>query len=145
MPHTYFDSLFHVVFSTKGRLPFELEPMHAYLGGIARKHEMRALAVGGTKDHVHILLQLPPTIALSKAVQLLKGGSSKWFNEHGPEMRFEWQEGFSAFSVSRSNAEAVISYIQSQEEHHRKRDFVQEYKKLLEKHGIKYDSEHFLG
>jgi len=100
MAHTYISNLIHYVFSTKDRrkcIGEELRPkLWAYLGGIARENQMKALAVGGTDDHVHVLLSLPPTIAIAKAVQLLKGGSSKWINEHpGPE--FHWQDGYGVY------------------------------------------------
>jgi REP element-mobilizing transposase RayT len=121
----------HFVFSTKNRckcLGEELRPkLWAYLGGIARQNGMKALAVGGMDDHVHVLLSLPGTIAIAKAVQLLKGGSSKWINEHpGPE--FHWQEGYGAFTVSISHLDATVEYIQAQPEHHKKHSFEEEFR-----------------
>ena len=98
---------------------------------------MAAIAINGMADHVHILFHLPPTIALAKAVQLLKSNSSKWMNEHGRQ--FAWQEGYSAFSVSVSNTPTVAKYIRNQEQHHRKMTFQQEYEVLLRKHGIKME------
>jgi hypothetical protein len=95
------------------------------------------MEVGGTEDHIHALLSLPPTLAISKAVQLIKGGSSKWVHETFSEhLDFGWQEGFGYFSVSQSNVPAVIHYIQNQPEHHRKMSFEEEWKALLEKHGL---------
>jgi len=142
MSHTYVSQLVHIVFSTKGRsnqIPEEIQQrLWSFLGGIARKNGSKAIAIGGTKNHAHILLSLPATIALSKAVQLLKGGSSKWLNEHN-ETRFEWQQGYGAFSVSISQQPQTIEYINSQPEHHQKRNFDQEFVAFLKKHNIEYD------
>ena len=96
--HTFTSTLLHVVFSTKDRLACltpEIETrLWSYIGGIARAHEMKALAVGGVADHIHVLISIPPTLALSKAVQLLKGNSSKWIHETFPNLAgFEWQAG----------------------------------------------------
>ena len=105
MGHTYSRNHVHVVFSTKDRrktIEKELKPqLWAYLAGIRKNHEMIALIVGRTEDHVHILFHLPPKLALAKAVQLLKANSSKWMSEQGKD--FSWQEGYGAFSVSASN------------------------------------------
>jgi putative transposase len=148
MAHTYISNLVHYVFSTKDRhksIAEELRPkLWAYLGGIARQNGMKALAVGGTDDHVHVLLSLPGTMAIAKAVQLLKGGSSKWINEHpGPE--FHWQEGYGAFTVSVSHLDATIEYIHEQAEHHKKRSFEEEFVAFLKKHNIDYDPQHVWG
>jgi putative transposase len=90
--------------------------LHPYLGGIARQHDAKALAIGGVEDHVHILLSLPPKLALAKAIQLIKGGSSVWVHENFPDQRdFAWQEGYGAFSVGISQLEATIAYIKNQE------------------------------
>ena len=112
-------------------------------GGICKNHEIMAIAVGGTEDHVHLLFHLPPKLALAKAVLLLKSNSSKWIGEQGRE--FSWQEGYGAFSVSSSNLDAVIRYIQRQEEHHRKVGFEEEFRAILKKHAIKYDPKYVLG
>jgi REP element-mobilizing transposase RayT len=110
------------------------------LGGIARENEMTALQVGGTPDHVHILLKTPPKIALSKAVQLIKGGSSKWIHEALPALHeFAWQDGFGAFSVSKSKVPEVERYIENQFEHHRIRSFQEEFLEFLKRHDVEYD------
>ena len=144
MSHSYVSQLMHCVFSTKERLPLitpELEPrLWPYLGGIARENKMKAIAIGGTTDHVHGLLSLPATMSFAKAVQLIKGGSSKWvhdsFRDH---RRFAWQEGYGAFSVSSSQVNKTIAYINRQKEHHRRRTFEDEFFDLLDKHGVEYD------
>ena len=101
---------------------------------------MKAIEIGGVADHVHILLSLPSTLAIAKAMQLIKGGSSKWVHESFPEHRlFGWQVKYGAFSVSVSQLDKTIHYIQSQAEHHRKMTFQEEFLALLKKHGIAYD------
>ena len=144
MSHSYVSNLMHCTFSTKERYPWietELElRLWPYIGGIARKNRMKALAIGGTFDHLHALLSLPSTMSFAKAVQLIKGGSSKWVHDEFPEYRkFEWQEGYGAFSVSASQVARTIAYIERQKEHHRKRTFKEEFIKLLDKHHIEYD------
>jgi REP element-mobilizing transposase RayT len=101
---------------------------------------MKALAVGGVADHVHSLISLPATLCVAKALQLLKGNSSKWIHETFAHMRsFNWQEGYGAFSIGISGVEATTTYIRNQEEHHRKRTFIEEFKAILHKHGFPYD------
>jgi hypothetical protein len=89
------------------------------------------------EDHAHLLIHLPASLALAKAVQLLKGSFSRWINENGGE--FAWQEGYGAFSVSASNVDTVKRYIANQESHHRKTTFEQEFIVFLKKHKIDYD------
>ena len=104
---------------------------------------MQVLAVGGITNHVHILLRLPPGLALVRAITLLKSNSSKWMNDHGK--RFAWQEGYGAFSVSASNLPQVMLYVQNQEAHHRKVSFEEEYMALLRKHGVEFDPKYVFG
>src|SRR5438552_14647871 len=109
MSHTYVSDLVHIVFSTKERantIPVEMrERLWSFLGGIARKNGFKALAVGGTSNHVHLLISLPATMPIAKAAQLLKGRSSKWLNVM-VKPRFEWQQGYGAFSVGVSQESA---------------------------------------
>ena len=101
---------------------------------------MSATEVGGVEDHLHILLSLPSTLPISKAVQLLKGNSSKWIHETFPEHRaFEWQEGYGAFSIGVSGIDATVDYIRRQAEHHHKRTFKDELAEFLRKHGMTYE------
>ncbi len=135
---------FHIVFSTKRRQPIlvdEIAPrIWAYLGGIARENDMIPLAIGGYHDHVHLVIRIKPTISVSRMMQLLKGGSSHWIHQEFPGLRsFQWQDGYSAFSISRSDLHRVVEYVRSQKEHHRKRSFKEEYLKFLEDHQIPYD------
>ena len=147
---SYVCSYAHCVFSTKDRRPFITPPLRdrlwPYLGGIARENKMVALAVGGVEDHAHILLSLPATISVSKAVQLIKGGSSKWIHDTFPEHRlFSWQEGYGAFSIGISDVDRTVAYIQTQAEHHRKKDFQAEFLSFLKKHDIEYDERYIWG
>ncbi len=144
MSHSYVSNLMHCTFSTKERYPWieaELESrLWPYIGGIARKNRMKALSIGGTSDHLHALLSLPSTMSFAKAIQLIKGGSSKWVHDEFANFKkFQWQEGYGAFSVSASQVARTIAYIERQKEHHRKRTFKEEFIKLLDKHHIEYD------
>jgi REP element-mobilizing transposase RayT len=141
---SYISSYFHCVFSTKERrrliTPELRERLWPFLGGIARQNKMKAIEIGGVEDHVHILLSLPSTMAVSKALQLIKGGSSKWIHETFPKQHgFAWQEEYGAFSVSVLQLDKTIEYIQGQEAHHWKMTFQEEFLALLKKHRIEYD------
>ena len=142
--HSFVSCLMHCVFATKERRPLiqpELQTrLWPYLGGIARENKMKALMIGGVEDHVHVLLSLPSTLSVAKAVQLIKGNSSKWIHETFPEHQsFEWQEGYGAFSIGVSGIDDTVKYIQNQAEHHRKMSFKEEVAVFLKKHGMEYD------
>jgi putative transposase len=142
--HSFSSCLVHCVWSTKIREAFlssELrDRLWPYLGGIARQNQMKALAIGGATDHVHILLSLPATLSVAKAIQLLKGNSSKWIHETFPKMRsFCWQEGYGAFSIGVSGIEATTAYIRDQPNHHRTRSFREEFVTMLRRHGFDYE------
>jgi putative transposase len=147
MAHTFSRNHIHLVFSTKDRrnaIAKQMQPqLWAYLAGICKNYEMIALEIGGTENHVHILFHLTPKLALAKAVGLLKANSSKWIGDQG--IKFSWQEGYGAFSVSSSNLDQVKRYIQNQEAHHRKTSFEDEFRALLRKHGVEYDPQFVLG
>jgi REP element-mobilizing transposase RayT len=150
MADTFTSLQFHVIFSTKNREPWltpEIrERLFPFLGGIARNNGMTALNIGGVADHVHLLLRIPPALALSKAVQLIKGGSSKWMHETFPNLAgFSWQDGYGAFTVSESAIEAVSAYVCDQETHHRKRTFRDEFVEFLQRHGLEFDERYLLG
>jgi REP element-mobilizing transposase RayT len=139
-----------VIFSTKQRekrLREDIQPkLWAYIAGIARNHKFEALEIGGAEDHCHALIALPAPMPLSKAVQTLKGCSSKWLNDTGTAgANFAWQEGYGAFSVSASQTEGVVEYIKSQAEHHKKRNYEEEFLEFLKRYGINYDPAHVLG
>jgi len=116
------------------------------MAGIARNHEFEAIKVGGAEDHVHVLLLLPATIPLAKAVQILKACSTKWINDTGAAGKdFAWQEGYGAFSVSASQTDAVVRYIENQRAHHAKQSYENEFLEFLGKYGVAYDPAHVLG
>jgi putative transposase len=145
--HTYSKNHQHIIFSTAGRrrtIAKEIQSkVWAYLAGICRNHDIFVLAIGGMEDHVHLLIELPPTMAVAKAALLVKSNSSKWMNETG--RRFAWQKGYAAFSVSASNIDAVVNYIRNQEAHHRIMSFEEELVALLKKHNVDFDPEYVFG
>ncbi len=114
--------------------------VHAYLGGIVREEGGTAVAIGGTADHVHLLMELPADRNVADCVRVVKTNSSRWVHERWPERRaFSWQAGYGAFAVSASNADRVIQYIRNQEQHHRRINYHDEFVALLRKHGIAFD------
>ena len=149
MSHTYCCSVFHCVFSTKERrktIIAEIQPrLWAYMGGIAREHQMKALGIGGMEDHVHILLSLPSSMPIAAAMREIKSASSRWMHETCAMDDFEWQEGYGAFSIGWAQVDATLTYIARQNEHHRKRDFQAEYIAFLKKHRIEYDPRYVWG
>lgn len=134
----------HIAFSTKYREylikpPYEKE-LHAYLGGICKELECQPIKVGGYTDHVHILCMLSKKIALMKLLEEVKSHSSKWMKTKDVSLKnFYWQDGYGAFSVNPSQVEKVISYIENQHEHHRKKTFQEEYRAFLKKYNVEYD------
>ncbi len=145
MSHTHASVLVHCVFSTKQRANLIRDPdaLWRYLAALAQDNQITLFAAGGTSNHVHLLLAVPPVLPLAKAVQELKGSSSRWLHEHGHS--FAWQEGYGAFSVSQSQRQTVIDYIAKQGEHHRKWSFEQEFMTLLRKSGVEYDPRFVFG
>ena len=122
-------------------LDAELRPrVFAYLGGVVRELGGTALAINGVADHTHALLVLPASLALADAMRVIKTNSSRWIHEQWPQRKsFAWQTGYGAFSVSRSNVEEVVRYIENQEEHHRTVSFQEEFLAFLKRHGVAYD------
>ena len=147
MPHSYTNLLNHIVYSTKNRKPFidsALESrLFPYFGGIVRQLGAKLYVVNGVEDHVHLLAELPPSIAVSEAIGKIKGSSTHWIHESFPDRsEFEWQRGYAAFSVSKSNVPAVARYIEKQKAHHTKVSFSEELERLLRRHGVVIDSRH---
>ena|SRR6187431_1021796 len=143
MAGTYTYLLYHLVFSTKGRFPLvsrELQPeLYAYVGGIVRGEGGVLIEIGGMPDHVHLLAKFKPTASLSEILRLVKGSSSKWVNveKFNPQV---WLAGrVPAFSVSESQVDAVREYIRTQEAHHRRLSYQDEFRSLLDRHGIEYE------
>jgi putative transposase len=111
-----------------------------HISAASRENDMKPVMIGGIENHVHLLLGIPPTLAVSKAVQLIKGGSSAWIKETFPGLRgFGWQDGYGAFSVNKSQVPDVTEYIRGQREHHHVKSFEEEYRAFLDKHEIQYD------
>jgi len=147
MSHTYAQNTLHIVFSIKDRAPFISTEFHpqlwAYVVGVCQELGIHVHAIGGMKDHIHLLVQVPPVLALSKALQTIKASSSKWARAKGRS--FAWQDGYAAFSVSASVVPTVVRYIETQAVHHKKLSFADEFLALLKKHSIAYEMEHVLG
>ncbi len=141
---TFTKLTYHVVFSTKYRHPL-IQPalqkkLYEYIGGIIRAQNGYLMEIGGVEDHVHLLVNLSPTKAISDSIREIKANASKWSNGLlGQKSRFEWQKGYGAFSVSYSQIELVRHYIQNQQEHHQTRTFEEEYIKFLELHDINFE------
>jgi putative transposase len=144
MAGTFTNLLYHIVFSTKNRIPLiskDLQPgLYAYIGGIIRGEGGILLEAGGMPDHCHLLVKLKPAISVSEMLNRIKSKSSKWVNDERPALRkFGWQEGFSAFTVSESRVPAVRRYLRGQEAHHRRQSYQDEVRTLLRRHGIEFD------
>ena len=141
MSQAFISNNIHIIFSTKERRPLiaadQQKRLWAYMAGIARNVNATPMAIAGMNDHVHILAALPSDLTIAKFVNLLKSNSSKWMNDNGHG--FAWQKGYGAFSVSASNLSTVTGYIEKQTEHHRKRDFRQEFLALLRRHRVPFD------
>jgi len=135
----------HLIFSTKNRFPFLSDKvlrseMHAYLAEMLRPHGCETLIVGGVEDHAHALFALSRTLPIASVVKEIKRTSSGWIKETSPKLlKFHWQGGYAAFSVSQSNLQDVIAYIESQEEHHKRATFQDEYRSFLKAYGVEYD------
>lgn len=146
MGHTHTRNLIHIVTSTKDRRALPTPPVRAalfpYMIGIAQNLESPLLAINGVDDHVHVLADLHPSIALADFVGKLKANASRWLNAAQPRARMAWQRGYGSFSESQSKADYVIAYIHAQEEHHRKTGFQDELRALLRLHRIEYDEKY---
>jgi REP element-mobilizing transposase RayT len=135
------------VFAVKGRenliSKIHREELHKYITGIVQNRGQKMLSIFCMPDHVHLLVGIKPSIAISDLVRDLKAGSSNFINQqHWVKGKFNWQEGFGAFSYSKSQIDTVIKYILSQEEHHKKTTFREEYFNFLEKFEIDYDEKY---
>jgi putative transposase len=135
----------HLIFSTKNRFPFLSDQsiradMHKYLATVLREHDCKTLIVGGVEDHVHALFALSRNYSIATIVKEIKRTSSSWIKEAAPRLaKFHWQNGYGAFSVSQSDLARVVSYIETQEQHHRRITFQDEFRTFLKKYEIEYD------
>ena len=143
MAGTFSQMLFHIVFSTKERRPLitdELrDRLYAYIGGIVRAEDGALYAIGGVEDHVHLLVRWRPDASVSDLMRTIKSRSTKWVKAELKLAGFGWQEGYSVFSVSKSQEEVVKGYIARQAEHHRVVGFKEELMRLLEAHGVEFE------
>jgi REP element-mobilizing transposase RayT len=144
MPQSLSKVILHVIFGTKNREPWlesHVRPrVHAYLITICRDLGAELVTVGGVADHVHIVTTLPRTLSQADLVEQIKKGSSKWIKTLDARYRgFFWQRGYGAFSVSPSQLDAVLEYVDEQQEHHRARTFQEEYRELLRRHRVDFD------
>jgi len=147
MANTYSQINIHCVFAVKGReniiTKIFRDELHKYMSGILRNDNAYPLAVGGWKDHVHVFFELNPNLKIADIMRMLKATSSKWINDNKMvKGKFQWQEGYGAFSYSRSQRNDVINYIMKQEEHHIKKTFREEYLELLKKFEIEFNDEY---
>jgi putative transposase len=147
MPNTYTQIYVQIVFAVKGRqnliVKQNREELHKYITGIVQKRGQKMLAIFAMPDHVHILIGMKSEIAISDLVRDIKAISSKFINENNwVKGKFNWQEGYGAFSYSKSSIDNVIKYILNQEEHHKKQTFKEEYIEFLEKFEIEYDEKY---
>ena len=144
MPGTYSQILLHIVFSTKHREPWiksdVSQRLYSYMGGIVRAESGALYDIGGVEDHVHMYVRWRPDEAVSNVMRTVKARSSKWVHDTFPALAgFAWQEGYSVFSVSKSQEEGVKRYIAGQAEHHKREDFKSELLRMLQLHGIEFD------
>lgn len=144
MAGTYTKLYYHIIFSTKSRQPF-IEPeiedeLYKYVSGIVRSLEGSCIEINGMPDHIHLLVIVPPKLAVSNILRDIEANSSRWIHETGRDLlSFAWQDGFAAFTVSKSQADLVRSYIREQKDHHRQRDYKAELLSLLARHEVEYD------
>jgi putative transposase len=136
--------LVHFVWSTAGREPWIVEDwreqLHSYIGGIARNKNAKLISAGGMYDHIHLYASLPSTITIADFVSVVKSNSSRWVHETFAHRKgFAWQEGYGAFSVSKSEEEKVINYIANQKQHHEKHSFKDEFMRFLDRYQVDYD------
>lgn len=147
MANTYCKIYLHVVFSVRGRRNLIhkswKDELHKYITGIVNGKEQKVYAIGGMEDHIHILLSIKPTIAVSDLIRDIKANSSKWINERGFVIgQFQWQEGFGAFSQTHAQLDSVIAYINNQEQHHKRKTFKEEYLEFLQNFNVDYDEKY---
>jgi putative transposase len=136
--------LVHLIFSTKCRAPLlpqtPFAALHAYAQGIFKQQKCHLIEMNNVADHVHVLFDLHRTEALSNAVMHVKKGTSRWLKEQSPDFQhFDWQDGYGAFSVGRSQRDEVVTYIRNQQQHHTRVAFQDEFRKFLDSYEIEYD------
>lgn len=147
MANTYTQIYIQIVFAVKGRQNLiskeNREELHKFITGIVSNRKQKLFAVLAMPDHVHVLVSMSPNLSISELVRDIKAGSSKFINDKGwMNGKFNWQEGYGAFSYAKSNIDLVVKYILNQEEHHRNKSFKEEYLEFLSKFEIEYDPQY---
>jgi REP element-mobilizing transposase RayT len=146
MPSSYTSLAYHIVFSTKYRKPTLTaairEETYRYITGIVSNKQGQRLEIGGVEDHVHLLTTCSPRIPLADLVRDIKANSSKWLHEEKQQAGFAWQTGYAAFTVSHSQFDSVREYIRGQAQHHQHRSFEDEFRTILQRHGIAFDEKY---
>ena len=147
MANTYSQIYIQVVFSVKGRQNLILsnwkDELHKYICGIVSGTKQKVLAIGGVADHIHILISVNPSVSISDLVKDIKANSSRWINERSfIKGKFQWQEGFGAFSYSYKEIDRVVKYINNQEKHHQKKTFKDEYLEFLDNFKVEFDEKY---
>lgn len=155
MANTFTHLNYHFIWSTKNREPIIHQSIETRIWGLIGSmganeekptKSLIPIRVGGIEDHVHVAVSIPKTVSVSQAAQILKGGSSTIINrENLTDGHFAWQDGYAAYTVSRSQLDTLKQYIDNQREHHKTISFEDEYRALLEKHGIDYDEKYLFG
>ena len=149
MGHTFSRVLLHVIFSTKDRTNSLYQNMRgkllAYLHGVAQNEGVRIIKANAVDDHLHMLIEIKPSQSPSEVVGKLKANSSRWIHQTYPNLKgFAWQGGYSVFSVSLSVLPEVVKYIENQEEHHKRLPFAEELKRFIDRHGVRFDPDHYI-
>jgi putative transposase len=149
MANTYTQIVYHVVFSTKNRLPAlqasRREDLYAYIWGIHKRLKCTLFRIGGVEDHVHLLTSLHPTLSLANYIEKVKTGSTNWIRRERVYPAWPgWQDGYGAFTVSWVERDAVIEYIKNQEAHHRQVTWAEEYRSMLGRHGVAFEERYLL-
>jgi len=147
MAHTYTQIYIQFVFAVQNRkcliLPAWEDELQKYMTGIVQNYKHKLIAIGGMPDHQHVFVGMHPDQSPSKLMDIVKANSSRWINKRklsrGP---FDWQDGFGAFSYSRSHMDNVYKYVRNQKQHHQKQAFIPEYMNMLIKHGVDFEKEH---
>lgn len=147
MANTYTNLLYHIIFSTKDRIPLITndfrEELYKYMGGIIRGEKGILISIGGMPDHIHLAAKFKAGISVSDMLRKIKANSSKWANEKlNNRSKFGWQNGFGAFTVSESQLDTLLHYIERQEEHHRNKTFKEEFLEFLKKQNIEYEEKY---
>jgi putative transposase len=147
MPNTYTQIHIHAIFAVQNRISLISKPweqrLYQYITGIIQNHRHKLLSINGMSDHIHVLFGMRPTQSLSDLMRDIKGDSSLWINENKfVAGKFSWQEGYGAFSYSKSQIPTVATYIEHQKLHHQKKTFIEEYTKILQDFEIEFDEKY---